>query len=148
MDRLIIFDAKEVHKVQEYSGERFMIALYQSPFRHDVDKKLTGRLKAAGFVAEEARAWSLPRRVALDPEQVQDGKVLYAGRGSDRLGLAPSIWGNPRKIGRGVSPGQAVELFAKDSGERSDLNEALPQLEGRRFGNSATSTSWRPPSRT
>ena len=89
--RLVIFDAKKVHKVQDYSGEQFVIVLYQSPFRHDVDKNLTARLKAAGFVTEEARAWSLPRRVALDPEQVQKGEVLYAGRGSDRLGLAPSI---------------------------------------------------------
>ena len=57
--------------------------------------------------------------------------MLYAGRGSSRLGLEPSIWGNPHKIGRGGSRGQAVEMFSRDFGGRADLVEALPQLEGR-----------------
>ena len=52
-DRLVIFDAKEFHVVQGYSGERFAVVLYQSPFRDDMDRKLAGRLKAAGFVTDE-----------------------------------------------------------------------------------------------
>ena len=47
------------------------------------------------------------------------------------MGLAPSVWGNPYKIGRGGSRGDAVELFARDLGSNKELLALLPQLEGR-----------------
>ena len=41
--RLVIFDAKRCHKIAAYTGGRVAVAVYQSPYRHEIPKKIAGR---------------------------------------------------------------------------------------------------------
>ena len=57
--------------------------------------------------------------------------MVYVGRSGDhRFGLTPSKWGNPFRVGRGVTPESAVDSFRRHL-RGSDLEAHSSEFAGR-----------------
>ncbi|CAK0817390.1 unnamed protein product [Prorocentrum cordatum] len=62
-----------------------------------------------------------------------DGWMIYIGRGSSSLQLAPSKWGHPFRIRGGLDKNQAIELLAEHLEKSPDLLADLSSLSGARL---------------
>ena len=74
-----------------------------------------------------------PVRVRVSASVLMDSDVVYIGRGDRRLGLRPSIWGNPHKIAGQVSRADALMLYKCTILQSSDLLEKVASLGGKRL---------------
>ncbi|CAK0792825.1 unnamed protein product, partial [Prorocentrum cordatum] len=62
-----------------------------------------------------------------------DGRMIYIGRGSSSLQLAPSKWGNLFRIRDGLDRNRAIELSAEHLEKSPDLLADLSSLSGARL---------------
>ena len=92
-----------------------------------------------GCIGDDARAWSLPRRITLPAAGPLPEDCLYIGAGSKALKLPASTWARFLVTGPGMNRRSTVELY--EASLRQDVSAVaeLAGLEGYRLACHCTS---------
>ena len=131
-DKAMLFEGDSWHRVEAFSGRRWSLVAFLHPDLLEKDVS-TSALKDFGFraVPSHRPSLSLPRRVVVSRVLLADPRVVYIGRGCTRLGLGPSVWGNPFRAKGRKDVKKVVKAYKAHLSKSPGLLRELESLGGK-----------------